>query len=295
MMSMHYALGADIGGTHIEAVRVSAGRRVLGKARVQLPAEKGRELVASKLVECLEEVRGDGKPLAIGLAVPGIIKGGGVKASPNLPFLRSARFVPLMKRRFGAPALVENDVNCMAYGEWVRRHVSNMLAMTLGTGIGGGIIADGKLYRGRAFAGEVGHITLDFDGPKGKCGNPGCLEEYASIKSVRRLAERFLGRPMEPKEIYGLALGGNAKALSVWRAYGRMLGIGLSTLCYVLDPELIVLGGGISGAFRFFGAPMREEMRKRMFIPLPKIVTGKEGANAFGAACLALDSRQTKF
>jgi glucokinase len=176
----------------------------------------------------------------------------------------------------------------MACGESVSRREKNIVALTLGTGIGCGLVIDGKVHRGSSYAGEAGHMTIKLDGSRCACGNLGCFEEYASVRSVRRLSAKHLGKGMESREVCELAKAGSKKAKKVWKEYGRMVGIGLANLCLILDPDIIVLGGGISKAFTYFRDAMKAEMKKRMFIPLPKIVLGKSNANAYGAACMAL-------
>ncbi len=285
---MAYAAGVDIGGTHIEGVRIDKGLRITKKARVDLPARLDKHAIISNLHKCLDILCKDAGLLGIGAAVPGVINNGVVMKSPNLPFLNGTDFRSMLVRKFRTRVVVDNDVNCMALGESVKRQGKDLVALTLGTGIGGGLIIDGKVHRGRSYAGEIGHMTIESDGPKCMCGNRGCFEEYVSVRSVRRLSAKFLGRKMEPHEVCELADKGNRKARRVWEEYGKMLGTGLANVCFILDPDVIVLGGGISKAYSHFRKAMRSEMRKRMFIPMPKIVTGKSYGNAYGAACMAM-------
>jgi glucokinase len=307
MPGADYAVGIDIGGTHISGVRIDGNMHVVRKAKIPVPAKKDKNLMTSLLFRCLDELCKNGgdnklagklnyklahKLIGIGAAVPGVIKGGVVERSPNLPFFNKTDFKSLISRRFKARVVVDNDVNCMAFGESVNREEKNIVALTLGTGIGGGLVIDGKLYRGRCFAGELGHMVIKFDGSRCACGNLGCFEEYASARSVRRLSAKVLGKRLEPHEVDRLIKNGNKRAKKVWTEYGKMLGVGLTNFCYILDPDLIVLGGGISKAYIYFKDSMLAEMKKRVFIPLPKIVTGKQNANAYGAACLALKSRK---
>jgi len=296
MSNMSYAVGVDIGGTHIEGVCINPDMRIIKEKRIRMPARLNKKLVISKVLQCLDLLCGDeGKDLlGIGVGVPGVIKGGVVKKSPNLPFLDSTDFRSLISGKFKTKVAIDNEVNCMAFGESVSRKEKNVVVLTLGTGIGGGLVINGKVHRGRSFAGEIGHMTIKFDGSKCVCGNTGCFEEYASARSVRRLSTKLLGKGMEPHEVYELAEKGNEQAKLVWKEYGKMLGVGLANLCFILDPAIIVLGGGISKACKYFEDPMLAEMKKRMFIPLPKIVVGKSNANAYGAACMALKNKSSR-
>jgi glucokinase len=286
---MSYAVGIDIGGTHIEAVSINTDFKIVRKEKMPLPAKKNKKIVTAKLMECLEKLCGEKGLTCIGIAVPGIIKNGVVEKSPNLPFLKGTDFKSLISKRFRTKVVVENDVKCMAFGESMRRKERNFIVLTLGTGIGGGLVINGNVHYGMSSAaGEVGHMSIKFDGPECVCGNLGCFEEYASIRAVRRLSSKIMGKGMEPHEVFNLAEKGDKKAKDLWKEYGKIFGIGLSNLCFILDPELIVLGGGISKAFRYFKNSMLEEMKKRMFIPVPKIEAERENANAYGAACMAL-------
>ncbi|MBN2330657.1 MAG: ROK family protein [Candidatus Aenigmarchaeota archaeon] len=287
-----YFLGVDIGGTHIDGVCIDRDMRIVKRVTVPLPPSAlSKKTIIDNVFKCLDMLcrgRKPPKPGCIGAAVPGAIKDGVVMKSPNLPFLDSVDFRSMLSRRYGTKVLVDNDVNCMAFGEHVRRKQKNLVAITLGTGIGSGIVIDGRVYRGRSFAGEIGHMTIEFDGTKCSCGNIGCFEEYASARSVRRLSWKHLGNGMEPHDAFRLAKDGNAKAMLVWEEYGKVLGVAMTNIALILDPDIIVLGGGISKAYEFFRDSMEAEMKKRLFIPMPNIVLGKPNGNAFGAACMAL-------
>lgn len=290
-----YIVGVDIGGTHIDGVCIDKSMRIVKKASIPLPSTAlNKKLIIEKLFRCIDTLckgRKPLKPLCVGAAVPGAIKDGIVIRSPNLPFLKSTNFRSLLSKRYRTRIVVDNDVNCLAFGELVRRKDENLVALTLGTGIGGGIVIGGKVYRGRSFAGEIGHMTIKLDGSKCVCGNIGCFEEFASVRSVRRLSKKYLGKSMEPHDVFRLAKGGNSKARLVWKEYGKMLGIALANVNNILNPDTIVLGGGISKAYGFFRDAMRAEMKKRLFIPLPMIALGRSNGNAYGAACMALKTK----
>jgi glucokinase len=221
------------------------------------------------------------------------VKAGKLLHAPNMPFLDGTDFGKFLLK-FSKNVVVENDVKCLAYGEMKRRGKSDLVALTLGTGVGGGITVGGRVYHGRAFAGELGHMAIMADGPVCSCGGRGCLEEYASARGAERLAVRHLKRKVSPEEMCALASDGNEKASEAWEEYGRFLGVGLANICYAFDPQVIVLGGGISKAFGCFKDAMREEMKGRLFIPAAPVVQASSLANPIGAAMLAMEKAKGK-
>jgi glucokinase len=286
---MDYFVGIDIGGSHAEGVRLDASGRVCMKAYFPLPA-KEKEAVMQEIESMIWKLAG-GKGAqveGIGIGLPGTVKNGRLLHAPNMPFLDGTDFAKLLSKH-SRNVVVENDVKCLAFGEMKRRKKTDMVALTLGTGVGGGITVGGKIYHGRAFAGELGHMAIMADGPLCSCGGRGCLEEYASARGAERLAVKHLRRKVSPEEMCALAEQGNEKAREAWEEYGRHLGIGLANICYAFDPQVIVLGGGISKAFGCFKDAMREEMKSRLFIPPAPVVTAASHANPIGAAMLAMD------
>lgn len=173
--------------------------------------------------------------------------------------------VPLadwLEAKTGKPTILANDANCAGLGEaWLGagRKFQNLILLTLGTGVGGAIILDGKLFVGHQGAGaELGLITLNPDGPMCNSGNQGSLEQYTCISAIRRRTGK------EPGELGALAESGDANALAFWQEYGRDLGIGLTSLIYVLTPQAIVIGGGVAGSFEFFLPSVIREIENRV-------------------------------
>jgi glucokinase len=292
---MPYFVGVDIGGSHAEGVRLDAQGRVCMKAYFPLPS-KEKEPVMQEIAALIEKLCGSGgknngaRVAGIGIGLPGAVKGGRLIHAPNMAFLDGTDFRRMLSR-FSNNTVVENDVKCLAFGEMKRRGKKDLVALTLGTGVGGGITVAGMLYHGRAFAGELGHMTIMADGPLCSCGSRGCLEEYASARGAERLAVKYLRRKVSPEEMCALAKNGNEKAKEAWEEYGKYLGAGLANICYAFDPEVIVLGGGIAKAFPHFRASMREEMKKRLFIPAAPVVQAASLANPIGAAMLAMEKQ----
>jgi glucokinase len=283
---MIHAVGVDIGGSHISGVVIDRKFKILKKCEMSLPKKINRKLFISRLHRVLDNLCGAERPKAIGIGVAAIVRGTTVKQSTHLSLIKGMDFGKVLMR-YGAKVVADNEVNCLACGEMSGRKEKNMVVITLGTGIGGGIIINRKLYRGRNYDGEVGHMTLERNGPRCVCGNRGCFEEFCSARAVTRLSGRILGKVMEPRKVYELAEGGDKRALRLWNEYGRSLGTGLANVVFILDPDVIVLGGGIANAMKFFRKSMLAEMRSRLSIPPPRIVKAKDYGNAFGAACMA--------
>jgi glucokinase len=190
------------------------------------------------------------------------------------------------------PVTLANDANCAMVGEaWLgaARDCANAILLTLGTGVGGGIWLNGSLYTGPGgAAGELGLIGVDPEGPPCRSGNRGSLEQHCSIGALARFS------PLDPQELCLRAEAGDPEALAVWERYGRWLGIGLSSLLYVLTPERVLIGGGLSGAFPHFLPAVWREIEARVLLPsreglvIQRCALGN-GAGRLGAARLALD------
>lgn len=282
---MDYWMGIDVGGSHVEGVLIDSKLEIVKCFREDITRRKKSSFMDA-LNDTVKELDGKGVK-GIGFGVPGPVKDGVMFWSCNSTFLEGIDFSKIGKE-VSRKVAVDNDVNSMAFGESLVRKKSNLLAVTIGTGIGGGIIIGGNPCNQRPFAGEVGHMSIDPTGVRCTCGSRGCWQEYAGSRGVERIALKHIGKRMNPADVYDLAIKGDGKARKVWNEYGYFMGIGLANLSNILDPEVIVIGGGISGAFRFFEKSMRDEMKKRLKMDLPKIVKGKESAVAFGAACMAM-------
>lgn len=312
-------LGIDLGGTFVKAALVDRDRRLLAKTTVPTQVESGPDGVMAVMVNAADELlaragldRRD--VLAAGIGAPGPMnwKTGVVFLPPNLPGWRNVPLAEEMERRLGVPCYVENDANAACYGEhWsgAGRGVGNMCLLTLGTGIGGGIVVFGRLLRGiDGTAGEIGHMTLVRDGRPCGCGARGCLEAYASVPAMVKSAVEGLESGRESrlrdacagdfhgvtgKLISELAEQGDAFAREIIRETGIWLGLGIANLINLLNPEKIVLAGGMIAAGETLLAPIRETARANAFeVPARRaeIVTAGLGADSgvIGAAACAL-------
>ena len=283
-----YAIGVDLGGTNLRIAAVDERGTFLEKTALETQATRGRDFVINEMCEAIRATvsKMPSATLAgIGIGVPGIIDmdTGMLRESPNLPGWHDYPVREEIERRLGAKVILENDANAAALGEkWLgaARDHDDMLMLTLGTGVGGGLVLGGRVWHGmRGMAGEPGHITIHPDGPPCPCGNRGCLEQFASATSVVRMAREAIakGAPglaraaqessgLSAKSVYQLATQGDNDALEVYRRVGWALGIGLAGLINLLNLPIYVIGGGVAAGWDAFLRAMLEEVRWRSFV-----------------------------
>jgi glucokinase len=301
-----FSIGVDLGGTNFRAAAVDPTGRLLDREDGVTDSADGREGIVREIVGGVEKLRARrvGDELAgIGIAVPGFIvmEEGRVVASPNIPCLDDFRARDAFEARLHRPVILENDANAAALGEkWIGagRGVDDLILLTLGTGIGGGIISGGKVLHGfMGMAAELGHITVDLNGTPCGCGNTGCLEKHASATAIVTMARHLsLGDNLTSKEVYDLAMGGNAAAKRVFEAMGQALGIGLATYIQTFNFPLYLLSGGVLPAWDLFAPAMFQEVEKRSFTyrhtktRIEKATLGGD-AGLYGAAYLPLMGR----
>ena len=270
-----YAIGVDLGGTNLRAAAIGKNGELLEKTSGSTHLGAGRDAVIDDIVAAIDGVRLrlPGLRLAgVGIGVPGFIlmDEGKIVGSNNLPEMEGFPVRDAIEKRLGTPIILENDANAAALGEkWMGagRDVDDLILLTLGTGIGGGIISRGRVVRGQSgMAGEIGHITVNPTGNPCGCGNYGCLEKHASATAVEAMAVVMsLGDRLTSEDIFHLAQQGNEKALMIWISMGRALGIALATLINLFNFPLYLLSGGQLPAWDFFAPSMMEEVRTRSF------------------------------
>jgi len=310
----------DLGGTNLRAANIDRDGRIHERVRNPTPqSDKPDEVVARVVAavrECEAEALKRGAHVGgVSVVVPGSVhvETGLVFNAPNLPSLQGYELAPALETALGRPVLLENDANAAALGEmWqgAARGCRTIICLTLGTGVGGGIILDGKLWRGAdGSAGEIGHTTVEpFGGIKCKCGNTGCLEVYASATAIVRMTREALtqhpsllldsiaAHELTSEKICSAATAGDELALDVFQRVGVYLGIAMANLVNIFNPEMIVIGGGVSAAWELFAQHARTEVMKRAF-PVPaqrcQIVRAECGDDAglIGAAWLAFGMR----
>ena len=310
----------DLGGTNLRAATIDNRGRIFERHKTPTPhAGEACEIVtaiANGVRECETQAIARGAAIgAVSIVVPGSVQveTGLVFNAPNIGSLQGYRLGPALEKDLGRPVLLENDANAAAVGEmWqgAARGCGTVICLTLGTGVGGGIILDGELWRGiDGTAGEIGHTSIEpFGGVRCKCGNFGCLEVYASATAMVRITREALAKPndsvlrsvplsdLTSATVYRAAVGGDALAREVFRNVGVHLGIAMANLVNTFNPEVIVVGGGAAGGWELFGDHAKEEIMKRAF-PVPaqrcRVARAERGDDAglLGAARLAFHNR----
>ena len=299
-----YSIGIDLGGTNLRAAAIDRSGKMLDKISGATNFVEGREAVLSDIVSAIEKLRdqhGAEGLAGIGVGVPGFIriKEGVITNCNNLPYLENFPVRDEIAKRLGASVILENDANAAALGEkWMGagKAVDNLVLLTLGTGIGGGIISDGKILRGYVgMAGEFGHTTVVPNGNPCGCGNRGCLEKHASATAVVAMAHMMhLGENLTSKDLYDLAGKDDEpgeKARAIWKAMGEALGIALATLVNTFNFPLYLLSGGQLPAWEYFAPEMLRVVEQRSYTyratrpSIEKATLGNE-AGLYGAAYL---------
>jgi glucokinase len=292
LMTEAEVIGIDLGGTAIKLGRFREDGTCLESLSVATPQPATPTAVVEAINQAISKISMDKQILAIGVGTPGPADAAGriARVAINLSGWQDVPLADLLEAKTGYPTVLANDANCALLGEsWLGagRQFRNLILLTLGTGVGGAVILDGQLFTGHQGTGaELGLITLNPDGPMCNSGNQGSLEQYLSIGAIIRRTGK------EPAELGLMAKQGDKFALEFWEAYGRDLGIGLTSLIYVLTPEAVVIGGGISASAEYFLPAAIAEIERRV-IPSSrdnlKILVAELGnqAGMVGAAKLA--------
>jgi glucokinase len=270
-----YSIGVDLGGTNLRAAAIDRDGKVLEKISGETNGEGGRDAVIGEIVANIVKLRekiSDRRLAGVGIGVPGFIEieKGLIVGSNNLPYFEGYPVRDEIEKRLGTPVILENDANAAALGEkWMGagRDVSDLVLLTLGTGIGGGIISGGRVLHGHVgMAGELGHMTVVPNGNPCGCGNMGCLEKHASATAVSSMAQLLtLGDNLTSEQVYNLAVEGNDRAKAIFAAMGSALGIALANLINIFNFPLYLLSGGALAAWTFFSPAMMAEIERRSF------------------------------
>lgn len=290
-MSQNRVIAVDLGGTHLRVGSVREDGVVEDRERLSSEARSGSEAVLSRVVGAVRAMaeriasRQD-TVVGVSLGFPGIVDpaAGVVYQSPHFPDWKDLQVLSSVRKQIPWPVVLDNDANFAALGEgWqgAGRGLKNFLMLTLGTGIGGGIVLNGKVWCGdRGFAGEFGHLCIETEGPECACGSRGCLETYVSATGLLRLVETSdhaegreallerLGKPiarLTVEEIYQAAMDGDIFSNVLFKKAGYYLGIGLASLANAFGVENFILGGGVSRAWDFFIEPTKKEIAERTY------------------------------
>lgn len=291
--STKYAIGVDLGGTNIKIGLVSEKGKILKMTSVKTDASKGPKAVIKNIVKGVNEILDGNKKkiTGIGIGCPGIVstKKGTVQNPPNIPGWIKVNLGSIIKKEFGYKVHVENDANAAAIGELIfgsGKNHDSFIMVTLGTGVGGGIVLCNKIFRGEiGAAGEIGHVSIDPNGPKCNCGSTGCIEAYAGNKYLKEQVRNELANypksliwqliendleKVSPRIIQKAAESGDQYAANVIETLGVRLGIAFTSLSNVLDVSTFIIGGGVAG----FGKPLllviQKTISSRVLTPLRK-------------------------
>lgn len=311
------AIGVDVGGTKINAVAIDETGKILAKVVAPTNASKGKTVAIRNILSVIKQIitlaqNKNLHPTGIGIGAPGPLnpETGIIIKAPNLPGWKNVPLRNIISAHTNLPVVLENDANAAALGEYyfgAGKNAKVMLLLTLGTGVGGGIIIDGKIFSGANFIGaELGHTIIKYDGLKCPCGNYGCLEAYVSAPAIVRRAQTAQGKKtalikmtnkrltgLTAKMIYEAAKKGDRFSQNIMRETGQLLGIGITTLANIFNPELVIIGGGVSQAGNMILSTARQEVRRRAMPGIARTLSilhaklGEE-AGAIGAACLIL-------
>ena len=303
------AIGIDFGGTTVKPGVVVDGKIVARLPPLRTQDYAGHDSLLAAIRQAIEELRRrHPEVVAIGAGLPGMVDSinGRVWQLSNVPGWEDVPLTALLEEWSGLPAAIDNDANAMAYAEWLfgaGHEGVNVVCVTLGTGVGGGLILDRRLYRGsRLGAGEIGQMTMDPNGPPGQYGNNGALEKYVGNVQIAERAQALyreagVAKTQEECSPLGLEVAANAGdtiAHKVWEEVGFAIGITLCDIVWLLNPDRVVIGGGVARAGEYVFGPIRrviEQRTMKIFHESLKIVPAKLGNDAgmIGSAALALD------
>lgn len=312
-------IGIDVGGTNLRGALVDQNGEISRREKIPSEAHVGIEEVVKNLLSLIKRLSEGESPAGVGFGIPAILdsKNGVITQAPNIYKAENYPIREVLERELGQKTriVIENDANCAAVGEWwlgAGRDVDSLVMLTLGTGVGSGIILGGRLWRGAyGMGGEIGHTTIYPDGAKCNCGNYGCLEIYASASGIRRMVREVLQDSRAntvlredikgvdpdsiPEVVSKAALAGDEASLRIWDEFGKALGIGIANVVNILNVEMIVIGGGVSQGWDMFIDRARSELKKRALkapaerVRITRSVLGDDGG-IMGAAWLVLNT-----
>ncbi|MDR1696293.1 MAG: ROK family protein [Endomicrobium sp.] len=286
MSKQQFYLGIDMGGTNIKIAIVNSSGSVVEETVLETDIKAKPADVIKSIVSKSSKLKNYHKVKSIGIGIAGDINflDGSVRFSPNLPMWKNVALKGITEKLTKKKVFVDNDANTAAIGAfWLdaKGKAVNLVCVTLGTGVGGGLIFDKKVYRGSSYtAGEIGHITIEPHGIKCKCGNRGCIETFVGAKYISEYAKQYLKKNksaainkltngshcgITPKILSMAAAEGDKAAIAVWKYVGEKLGILLADVLNFINPDTIVLCGGVSLAGKYLVEPVKREIKSRAF------------------------------
>lgn len=301
-----FIISVDLGGTNLRLALFDLRYKFKGKISLDTSRFMTPEALIGVVADSIEKMIADCRLdrddiLGVGIGVPGPVDPGKGKVHflPNISGWKNVNLKKILESKSGMPVFLDNDAKLMSLAELRLGAASgfkNAVCLTLGTGVGGSVIINGSIYRGSTFAaGEIGHIPISVVGPKCNCAGIGCLEAYIGNKAILNRAKKIFSRAVTLEELSGLAARGNRKALKLWAEVGVYLATALTGIVNLLNPDAIVIGGGVAGAGRaLFGVVRREILKRAMSVQAAhvRIYPAKLGSDAglIGAAILVKDN-----
>jgi glucokinase len=303
---MKNIISIDLGGTNLKIGLLDQNCNIRYKAVLSTNSFTRKDDLITAIIDSIQKIIKD-KNLkksgiqGIGLGLPGPIdvQRGIVHFFPNIPGWKEVKLKDILQKRLRLPVHLDNDANLMALAEFYRGaalKAKNAVCLTLGTGVGGGIIIEGRLYRGSTFnAGEIGHIPINEEGPQCNCAGKACLEAYVGNTRILKRARQIFRRNITLEEVSILAKRKNKRAIKIWQDVGRRLGIALSGVVNLLNPDVIVIGGGLAGAGEVLFRNIRLTIKQRAMrvqAKHVKVLAAKLGSDAglIGAALLVREN-----
>ena len=273
-MAAKFIIGIDLGGTNLKIAVLDLKYKIKDKAVLNTKRFIKKQSLIQAIIDSINRIIENNKLnrvniLGIGLGLPGPIdiKQGMVHFFPNIPGWKEVKLKRILERRLRLPVFLDNDANLMCLAEHrlgAAKGARNAVCLTLGTGVGGGIIIESKLYRGLSFAsGEIGHLPINESGPRCNCGGVACLEAYIGNNRIKEEARRLFKRDIPLEELSKMARGGNRQAQAFWFKVAQHLGIALVGIVNLLNPDCIVIGGGVANAGKILFDKVKEIILRR--------------------------------
>jgi len=297
-------LGIDIGGTNIKGVLL-LGNKIVKRIKIPTKSKTNKKIILAQIYKCIEKllhksqnvgrVTSHINGIGVGIAGPVDFENQKILNPPNVTGLKGIDLKREIEEKFKIKTFIDNDVHCLTLAETLLgagKGKKMVVGLGLGTGVGGGIVIDGKVVYGKSgTAGEMGHMTINKYGRKCACGQRGCLEAYINEKGIRKTAFEIFGKRIDTITLYNMARKGNKKAIEVWQETGKYLGLGLANIVDSLNPDIIIIGGGIANAGELILNSAKKEMRKNILSPLARktsVIKAKLGefAGAVGAGLI---------
>ncbi len=273
-MSKQVKIGIDLGATRVKMAVVDRQGRISYRREASTPSSAKKTILIDAMVDntlaLISESRLRKSSIkGVGIGAPGPIDydNGVVRYFPNIKGWKNTPLKDILQKKLNLRVSLDNDVNAMTLGEYMfgaGKDARNLVCLTLGTGVGGGLIINGSLYRGSIMcAGEIGHMQINENGPICNCGGTACLERYIGNRYILDRCKKIFGKNITLEDVTSMAKKGNKKAIGVWEDMAKKLAVAVTSLVNVLNPDKVVIGGGVSKAGKFIMDPLKKEVKRR--------------------------------